>query len=138
MNDPAADNIFFETFSLGGNGPRVAVKDTIDVAGHSTVAGCRALRDAGPAERHAEVVERVLAAGCRIVGKTNLHELTFGVTGINDWTGTPTNPRFPRSYQAVRPAVRPPPSPRGSPTSPSGPTRAARFASPPPAAGCSD
>jgi len=37
----------------------------------------------------------LLAAGCRIVGKTNLHEFAYGVTGINDWTGTPLNARFP-------------------------------------------
>ncbi len=27
-----------------------------------------------------------------VVGKTNLHELAFGVTGINPWFGTPVNP----------------------------------------------
>jgi len=30
-----------------------------------------------------------------VVGKTNLHELAFGVTGINPWFGTPTNPLDP-------------------------------------------
>src|ERR1700749_3812207 len=32
------------------------------------------------------------AATLTIVGKTNLHELAFGVTGINPWFGTPVNP----------------------------------------------
>jgi amidase len=27
-----------------------------------------------------------------IVGKTNMHELAFGVTGVNAWSGTPENP----------------------------------------------
>jgi amidase len=34
-------------------------------------------------------------AGCHIVGKTNLHELAYGVTGVNHWSGTPVNPRAP-------------------------------------------
>src|SRR5436305_2845260 len=32
------------------------------------------------------------AAGARIVGKANLHELALGASGINRWFGTPTNP----------------------------------------------
>ena len=88
-------SIFVKTLSLGGDGPRVAVKDTIDIAGEPTMAGSRALADAVPAAEHAEVVARALAAGCRIVGKTTLHELAFGVTGINDWSGTPENPKWP-------------------------------------------
>ena len=35
------------------------------------------------------------AAGARIVGKANLHELCFGATGVNAWSGTPTNPLDP-------------------------------------------
>ncbi len=92
-------SIFVEQFSLGGDaggrGATVAVKDTIDIAGLPTRAGSRARADVPAAERHAAVVEALLAAGCRIVGKTNLHEFAYGVTGINDWTGTPLNARFP-------------------------------------------
>jgi amidase len=90
-----ADAIFVERFVLGGDGPAVAVKDTIDVAGFPTRAGSRSRSDVAPAERHADVVAALLAAGCRIIGKTNLHEFAYGVTGINDWTGTPRNARFP-------------------------------------------
>lgn len=74
---------------------RVAVKDCIDVAGLPTKGGSAALDDAPPAVRHAKVVEALLAAGCRIVGKANMHELAYGVTGINAWTGSPVNPHFP-------------------------------------------
>jgi amidase len=35
------------------------------------------------------------AAGARIVGRTNLHELALGVTGVNHWYGTPVNPLDP-------------------------------------------
>lgn len=88
--------IFAQELDLGPvTGPRVAVKDTMDVAGVPTKAGSRSLENAPPASRNAAVVEHVLAAGCRIVGKTVLHELAFGITGINDWGGTPVNPRFP-------------------------------------------
>nr|WP_269450822.1 amidase [Stenotrophomonas sp. MMGLT7] len=74
---------------------RVAVKDTIDIAGHPTRAGSAVFDPAPPAAAHAEVVERLLAGGCRIVGKTHLHELAFGVTGVNPRFGTPPNPRYP-------------------------------------------
>ena len=33
--------------------------------------------------------------GCRIVDKANMHELAFGMTGVNGWTGTTANPRDP-------------------------------------------
>lgn len=87
--------VFVQQLALGGDGPSVAIKDTIDVAGVPTCAGTRALEDAKPATANAEVVDRLLAAGYRIVGKTNLHELAFGMTGINKWTGTPLNHKFP-------------------------------------------
>ncbi|KPQ30902.1 MULTISPECIES: amidase [unclassified Halomonas] len=80
---------------LGTGAKRVVVKDSIDIAGYPTQAGSAALADAPAAERHAEIVERTLVAGYRIVGKANLHELAFGMTGLNAWTGTPENPRFP-------------------------------------------
>ncbi len=89
-------SIFIEQFELGGNGPRVAIKDSIDIAGKPTRAGSRALDDAAPATANAAVVERLLAADYRIVGKVNLHELAFGTTGINHFTGTPLNTRYPR------------------------------------------
>jgi len=88
-------SVFVANLDLGGNGPRVAIKDTIDVAGVPTRAGSRALDDAAPAAANAVVVERLLAAGYHVVGKANMHELAFGTTGINAWTGTPLNVRFP-------------------------------------------
>ncbi len=76
-----------------GSGPRLAVKDAIDVAGVPTTMGCAAVADAAaPAEIDAACVATARAAGARVVGKTNLHELCYGVTGINPWYGTPVNP----------------------------------------------
>lgn len=88
-----SDCIFIERLALGRGSLRVAVKDSIDVAGSRTRMASACLADAPIAERHAEVVRAVLEADCRIVGKTNMHELAYGVTGINHWSGTPLNPR---------------------------------------------
>lgn len=95
MPDLAAGHHLVLPLRLGDDGKRVAIKDVIDVAGVPTRAGSRAFTDRPPAERHADVVQRLLERGCRIVGKANLHELAFGMTGLNAWTGTPVNPRFP-------------------------------------------
>jgi amidase len=87
---------FIQTLSLGGSradSPTIAIKDTIDIAGHPTTGASRALADAPPASRHATVVQHLLDADWRIVGKANMHELAFGMTGINDYTGTPDNPQ---------------------------------------------
>jgi amidase len=89
------DAVFVQTLRLGGDGPRVGIKDSIDIAGYPTQAGCAALAGAAAATLHAAVVQSLLDGGCRIVGKTNMHELAYGVTGINHWTGTPVNPRHP-------------------------------------------
>lgn len=87
--------ILSERLDIGGDGLRVTVKDTLDIAGYRTIAGSRSRVDAPVAKGNAEIVDRVLAAGCRIVGKAALHELAYGVTGINDAFGTPVNPEFP-------------------------------------------
>lgn len=87
--------LVIEQLSLGGDGPTVMVKDTIDIAGLPTRASSQALADAAPATVHADVVQALLDKGCRLVAKTSLHELAFGTTGINHWTGTAPNPRFP-------------------------------------------
>ncbi|MFP3556140.1 amidase [Paraburkholderia sp. SIMBA_049] len=88
---------FISEFTLsadpGAPGPTIAIKDSIDVAGYPTTGASRSLADAPPAAAHAEVVQRLLDAGWRITGKTNMHELAFGMTGINDYTGTPVNPQ---------------------------------------------
>lgn len=88
-------SIVVEDLALGGAGPSVMVKDTIDIAGYPTRASSQALVDAPAASEHAQVVQAVLDAGCRITGKTSLHELAFGTTGLNAWTGTAANPRYP-------------------------------------------
>ncbi len=87
--------ILTQEIAIGDNGPKVIVKDSIDVAGFPTRLGSRAFENIPPACRHAAVVQALLDGGCRLVGKANMHELAYGVTGINAWTGTPLNPLFP-------------------------------------------
>ncbi len=87
---------FITRYDTSGPGVRLAVKDLIDMEGEPTTAGCRAVASrATPAERDAACLAGARAAGARIVGRTNLHELALGVTGVNPWYGTPVNPLDP-------------------------------------------
>jgi amidase len=87
---------FITTVHATGAGPRLAVKDLIDVAGVPTTAGCRGVaRTATPAVADAACLAGARAADARIVGKTNLHELAMLPLGTNPWFGTPVNPLDP-------------------------------------------
>lgn len=95
---PAADDhVFIARLDVTpGAGPTLAVKDCIDVAGVVTTAGCQVVAEStAPAGRDAACLAGARAAGARIVGKTNLHELCFGATGVNPHYGTPRNPLDP-------------------------------------------
>ncbi|MGL4575829.1 MAG: allophanate hydrolase [Burkholderiaceae bacterium] len=70
-------------------GLRFAVKDNIDVAGWPTTAGCPAYRYV-PAQ-HATVVQRLLAAGASLVGKTNLDQFACGLNGTRSPYGAVPN-----------------------------------------------
>jgi amidase len=73
-----------------------AAKDVFDVAGHRTGNGNPVwLETHGPAARTASAVERLLAAGANMVGKTHTDELAYSLNGENVHYGTPTNPRAP-------------------------------------------
>src|SRR5947209_3523556 len=62
-------------------GVPISIKDNIDFAGEPTRGGCKLLEDAPPASSHAPVVQRLLAAGAVIVGRTNMSELAFSGIG---------------------------------------------------------
>jgi amidase len=71
-----------------------AVKDVFDLAGHRTGNGNPVwLETHPPATRTASSVERLLAAGAQMIGKTHTDEMTYSLNGENVHYGTPTNPR---------------------------------------------
>lgn len=74
-----------ETLPLAG--VPFAVKDNIDVAGLPTSAACPAF--AHVPERSATVVERLVAAGAVLVGKTNLDQFATGLVGARSPYGAP-------------------------------------------------
>jgi allophanate hydrolase len=71
-----------------------AVKDNIDVAGLPTTAACPAF--AFTPAQSAPAVERLLAAGALLVGKTNLDQFATGLVGTRSPYGVPSNPFDPR------------------------------------------
>lgn len=87
--------IIVQPLCLGNGDLKVLVKDSIDIQNTRTESGSPALAQIAKASQHAEIIEHILNNNCEIVGKTNLHELAFGITGINAYTGTPINPHYP-------------------------------------------
>jgi amidase len=83
-----------------GEGPLAglsfAAKDLFDVAGYPTGGGCPiVLASSGIKTRNAPIVQRLLDAGARFVGKTHTDELAFSMNGRNAHFGTPRNGAAP-------------------------------------------
>src|SRR5580693_5536769 len=84
---------FITRLDRAGAGLRLAVKDLIDIQGVPTTAGSQVVADrAIPALADALCLAGARAAGAVIVGKTNLNELAYGASGLNEHFGTPANP----------------------------------------------
>jgi amidase len=77
-------------------GLTAAVKDLYAIAGEKTGAGNPDwLAQAGTATQHAAAIEKLLAAGATIIGKTITDEFFYSVAGMNAHYGTPPNLRAP-------------------------------------------
>jgi amidase len=72
---------------------RLAVKDNINVRGVVTTRGSQEVAATHPpATRDAACLRGARAQNVHIVGKTNLSEFALGVSGINEYFGTPKSP----------------------------------------------
>ncbi|MGH9680931.1 MAG: amidase [Candidatus Acidiferrales bacterium] len=69
----------------------VALKDNIWTRGIRTTAGSKILRDFIPTE-DATVARKLGRAGATLIGKTNLNEFAYGITGGNEHYGPAHNP----------------------------------------------
>ena len=76
------------------HGVPIAVKDNFYLAGHPVTRGSRTA-DGAPASETAPMVERVLAAGAVIIGKTTMPEFGWKGTGTSPLTGITRNPWDP-------------------------------------------
>jgi len=73
------------------HGLPIPVKDSVNTKDMPTTGGTPALRNFRPPE-DAPIVRALLAAGAIVLGKTNLHELSFGWTSNNLAFGAVHNP----------------------------------------------
>jgi amidase len=75
------------------SGKTFVVKENIDVAGYVSRNGNPSWAAShSPAALDAPAVDRLLAAGARLVGKTHMDEMAWSVLGANHHYGTPVNP----------------------------------------------
>ena len=76
------------------HGLRFAIKDIFLTKGIRTTAGSRILKDYIP-DRNSYIIDKILAEGGEIVGKTNTHEFAMGATNTSSLIGPARNPIDP-------------------------------------------
>ena len=79
------------------DGVPISVKDELDMQPFPTMVGTKFYNTQPPAE-DATTVSRLRSAGALMVGKTNMHEIGIGVTGLNVPYGTTRNPHHLDHY----------------------------------------
>ena len=83
------------------DGVSIVVKDNIEVAGIPNTAGTKALANYVP-KKDAPVVAKLRAAGAIVIGKTNMHELAFGVSGFNANFNSSSAPGVRNAYDSSK------------------------------------
>jgi len=73
------------------HGLPIPVKDSVNTNEYRTTGGTRALSQFYP-EKNAALVDQLIAAGAIVMGKTTVHELSFGWTSNNQAFGAVRNP----------------------------------------------
>jgi Asp-tRNA(Asn)/Glu-tRNA(Gln) amidotransferase A subunit family amidase len=79
----------------------IVIKDNVEVAGLPASAGTPALKGYMP-KKDAPVAAKLRAAGAIIIGKTNMHELAFGISGYNGAFKTGTEFGVRNAYDATK------------------------------------
>ncbi len=88
----ATDKLRASGASIGPlHGLPIPVKDSVNTKDYPTTGGTHALRNFQPAE-NAVLVDKLIDAGAVVMGKTNIHELSFGWTSNNQSYGPVRNP----------------------------------------------
>jgi allophanate hydrolase len=86
MTDP----VWIHRVDAAGEGPRLAVKDNVDVAGMPTT--CAHPAYAYLPTETSPAVQRLVDDGCVVVGKTNLDQFATGLVGTRSPYGAVANP----------------------------------------------
>ena len=116
------------------DGVPIGWKDLFDIEGRVTLAGSTVLRADPPAAADADLVAAGARAGMVSIGTLNMTEFAYSGIGLNPAVRHAPQPERNRAgARAGRDLPRPAasPSPAGFCRSPSAPTPAAQFASPP-------